>query len=205
MTTSPEYSHEVRIAAMEDWPALLRIHQAALPDSLMARLGPRYALETLYPAATGHEETLTLAAVDEEGPRGFIMLGSRAWTFKKLLAGKKPAILKAMAQRPAHFFSIAGALASSLLRPRFFWEEEPPENSFHLFLIAVDPRIQHKGLGTILLEHGLREAGARFNSRFCLVEARTDSAIRFYLKNGFRRIGREIRAGTAYEKLLRAL
>ena len=205
MTTGPGYSHAFRVAAMDDWPAILHIHQSALPDSLMARLGPAYALETLYPTATLHEDTLTLVAVGEEGPGGFIMLGSRAWTFKRLLAGKKPALLKAMAQRPAHCFSIARALASSLRRPRFFWEEEPPENSFHLFLIAVDPRIQQKGLGTTLLEHGLREAGTRFNSRFCLVEARTDSAIRFYLKNGFRRIGREIRAGTAYEKLLRAL
>ena len=201
----PTLPAEIRAAAPEDWPALLQIHQNALPDSLMARLGPRYALETLYPAATLHEDTLTLAAAGKEGMLGFIMLGSRAWTFNKLLARKKTALLKAMARRPAHIFSIARAVGSSLRRSRFFWEEEPPDNSFHLFLIAVDPRIQQKGFGTTLLEHGLREAETRFNSRFCLVEARTDSAIRFYLKNGFRRIGREIRAGMTYEKLLRTL
>jgi GNAT superfamily N-acetyltransferase len=62
-------------------------------------------------------------------------------------------------------------------------ERVAPEPSWHLRLLGVDPGRQSEGLGTTMLEHGLRRADA--GGHPVLLETFAERTVPFYLRNGF--------------------
>lgn len=65
-----------------------------------------------------------------------------------------------------------------------------PEPHWHLRLLAVDPDHQGAGLGTALLQHGLRQAAASGQS--AVLETFAPRTVPFYLRNGFEVIVDEV-------------
>jgi GNAT superfamily N-acetyltransferase len=73
-----------------------------------------------------------------------------------------------------------------------------PEPHWHLRLLAVEPDRQGEGLGSALLEHGLRRA--RASRHPVLLETVDERTVAFYLRNGFEvvAVGVESTAGLRY-------
>ena len=69
----------------------------------------------------------------------------------------------------------------SVVEPAF--KGDAPEPHWHLRLLGVDPDHQGRGLGTALLEHGLRRADGTGHP--CFLETFSERNVPFYLRNGF--------------------
>ena len=61
--------------------------------------------------------------------------------------------------------------------------EVVPEPHWHLRLLAADPSHQGRGLGAVLLRHGLDRANGTGHS--AVLETFAERAVPFYLRNGF--------------------
>ena len=62
-------------------------------------------------------------------------------------------------------------------------ERAPPEPHWYLRLLGVDPAHHGQGLGSTLLEHGLRRADE--TSQPCYLETFAERNVHFYLRHGF--------------------
>ncbi|MBN2322487.1 MAG: ribosomal protein S18-alanine N-acetyltransferase [Spirochaetes bacterium] len=75
-------------------------------------------------------------------------------------------------------------------QPSFLPVTASLDGIIHLINIAISPSFQHKGLGTLLIEHLFNNAKRR-NAGYCYLEVRPSNAkaIRFYQRSGFFVIG----------------
>jgi ribosomal protein S18 acetylase RimI-like enzyme len=199
-------SDDVRIAdaGPADVPGLAAIHVAALPGDLLPRLGRRYLERGFFPAVLSSPDAFVLKAELDGRLQGFVVFAWRSGRLTTAIGQRRRALLRAVAGRALKDPKLVLDLVRVLGRPRLTLVEplpEPVAEMPELYLIATAPPERGRGLGARLLEVGVeRILSARPR---CLVRTSSPDAKRFYLRHGFRLIGREERGSRGLDLLLR--
>lgn len=189
-----------------DVGVLARMHLMALPQSLVAVLGERYAGAFYRYLAHSRDEIILLERGGESGLDilGACLVSACPETLHRRLALRTPLLLYgllSLTRLPLRSMvkqMFAGAASAPVRQP------EGPE----IILIFTRQAIRGQGLGTRLIgrtEAWLRSLGAE--RLLVKTQDRLDNqAIRFYEKLGFRRIGSIVDLGKSlllFEKLIR--
>lgn len=171
-----------RKAYVSDAADIARLHCQALPNDPATLLGEDFLAKRLYPFLLKDSEA-SLVAVDEENkPIGFAVFSSAKGV-------RLPGLLRQLAQRiVSGVVSIRQALVAVgsvgyfLLRSR-----GKLPNGVELVWIAVDSNWQGRGVGTLLLESGLRTLRCMGHSSVWVKTLySTPQNTQFYRKAGFR-------------------
>jgi glycosyltransferase involved in cell wall biosynthesis/ribosomal protein S18 acetylase RimI-like enzyme len=176
----------VRLARPQDAPALAQLHIHSLPDGFLSSLGERF-LRVFYAALARDKGAITLVADGDEGVVGFAAGAASVGDFYRRFFVRR---------------AIPAAIAAGhhLWRPRMLsraWETaryagdtgDYPEAE--LISIGIADSRRGRGLGRQLLEgvlEGLREKGVQ--EVRVMVGADNESANEFYLRMGFRALGK---------------
>jgi ribosomal protein S18 acetylase RimI-like enzyme len=179
----------VRPMRPEDVPAVVDLHLRAFPGFFLSFLGPRF-LAVLYRSAVELREIALVAAVGDR-ITGFAMGSADPGRFfRRLLRAHQfefaIAALPAVARRPGTALRIARALR----KPS---DAAKPAGTATLLSLAVDPALQTRGQGRLLVRAFSRECGARGAACVDLTTDKfeNDAVNAFYIAVGFR-VGREI-------------
>jgi ribosomal protein S18 acetylase RimI-like enzyme len=176
-----------------------------MPYAFLPRLGTWFLKRAFFPLALDQKVALTLVAEGNEVILSFIVIALNKDEFSKRLKSQKLKIIFALASNFLKDPSVLKNAFQILLNTRLNLEV-PIENLTgisRVVVIATDPRNRGKGVGSILICDGLallREK--RGEGSPCQVEVRSESARRFYERNGFRSIGIEHRGEENYHVLL---
>lgn len=190
----------LRALSRSDSPSVARIHCAAFPNSYLAALGPRtveryYAWQLLGP----HDVTAVGAYLEGE-LAGFCFGGVFRGAMSGFLRRNWAFLLGQVLARPVLWrhalFRKRFGEGVRLLKNHSPWRKRPvdaargrPANSFAILAIAVHPRCQGLGIGSLLVE----ECGAvalrnGFRKMHLTVNSDNQQAIRFYERSGWTRV-----------------
>lgn len=119
---------------------------------------------------------------------GIVELENRSFKFD-LFTRKQYHYLITRANSTAFVLLVGKSIAGSAI---ILWRKG--STKAHLYTIAVDPKLQGRGLGRKLLDRCLKEARQRECDRFSL-EVRADNkpAIALYEKSGYEIVGRAVK------------
>lgn len=174
----------------EDVSAVVAVHLRAFPGFFLSFLGPRF-LSVLYRAAIDLNE-ITLVAVSDGKVAGLVMGSAEPGGFFSKLRRARAlqfayAAIPSVLRRPRAALRVVRALR----KPE---EAGKAAGTATLLSIAVDPAVQSRGLGRLLVRAFLQRAAARGAVRVDLTTDKYDNdpVNTFYRGMGFR-VAREIR------------
>ena len=196
--------HTVRKAEENDVQALIDIQLAALPQSLLAQTGKYFLKKALYPIALNNPDAKAYVITTDTKISGFALYGSTPQLFKQQLSKHKLFLLTSIFLQTGKSFGLLLKCLQTAEKSHTVLKIDPKKQFFHLFLIAVDPLQQGKGIGCQLLNQTLTDSANIYGIDSCLVEARTKQAYDFYKKNGFIDAGHEVRGATKFYKLYKS-
>lgn len=195
----------IRQATTADIPFLAAIHCRALPEDLLPRLGAVFLEREFYPRVLEADDSLTLVA-EEEGnshPCAFAVFAYCSESLTRRVLRRKMAIARYLAPAALKHFSLIREILAHL---KGFRVEMAPGQSIDIrsfpevYLIAVHPSCQGRGLGAAVLRDGLSRV---FREHcFCLAKTSSPRARRFYISNGFSDVGAEYRGKRRLSLLL---
>ena len=201
---------EIRKATPEDIDRISLIHSRALPEAFLPRLGRRFLKRNFYPLALDDDLSICLLAEDKNDVVGFVVLAYNSDLFNKLLQNKssKNEIALSIFLRgfkdPGLYFQAYNILFNS--KDEF---EKISKIAIAdipgIIIIATDPSNQGKGIGSALINEAVDFLNLNGKHTLCRVEGRTTQAIKFYEKNGFKKIGTQQRGKIVYSILIRSL
>jgi ribosomal protein S18 acetylase RimI-like enzyme len=179
----------VRPMRAEDVPAVVDVHLRAFPGFFLSFLGPRF-LTLLYRSAVELDEIALVADVGR-CVTGFVMGTARPrGFFRELLRAHLLefgiAALPAIARQPR----VALRVARAVKKPS---DAQKPPGTATLLSLAVDPELQMRGQGRLLVRAFIDESRSRDAVRVDLTTDKygNDAVNSFYLAMGFR-LDREI-------------
>ncbi|MGH3119366.1 MAG: GNAT family N-acetyltransferase [Gaiellales bacterium] len=185
----PTPTATVRSMHSEDVSAVVAVHLRAFPGFFLSFLGPRF-LSVLYRAAVELDE-ITLVAVSDGKVAGLVMGSAEPGEFFGKLRRARAlqfayAALPSVLRRPGATLRVARALR----KPK---EAGKAAGTATLLSIAVDPALQTRGLGRLLVRAFVQRAAARGAVRVDLTTDKCDNdpVNTFYRGMGFR-VAREI-------------
>lgn len=167
----------------EHIPELVRTHRQALPEDYLPGLGEEFLRNLFFPFLLRTPSTKTLVCLRKARPVGFIVGCHDSHAFLWQLLAYRPVqlvgyIAQASFRNPKIFFKTVETA---------FFGSSPVENILgELFLIAVKPGEQNKGIGRLLVGR-LAEEFSGTEDRFLKVKVacRNTQANQFYEKLGF--------------------
>jgi ribosomal protein S18 acetylase RimI-like enzyme len=195
----------VRRASSEDTGDILAIQQAALPESLLTLSGPSYLQRAFYPIALNHPRARSYVLTVNGNVSGFAFYGNSPGFFRRKLSERKLELMLAIVSRFPQSPGLVLKYLQVARESKIVLNRDPGESLFHLFLIAIAPYNQGKGLGSVLLNNSLRLAASEFGRKQCLLEAKTPQALGFYKRNGFEEVGYETRGPIRFIEMIRQL
>ena len=191
----------IRKATDQDIPYLSSIHMAALPDDLLPRLGTAFLTRCFYPAGIDSKNAFILVNVNAENCIcAFSVFAYDSELFLQAVKRRKFFLFFSMFKTVLASLSFLKEIAIYLRKFRMVLKETDIDLSRfpELYLIATNPEYQGLGLGGELLTEGL----ARLRTEGCLVKTSSTDAKRFYIRHGFREIGKEYRGSRCLSVLL---
>lgn len=192
-------------AQKHDIKSLIDIQCAALPRSFITRCGRYFLRNVMYQVALTNSDVLIYTIRNARRIIGFVIYAKSPLFFKQQLSRKKASLLISISMQlikdPYIFVKCMRMTRTS----RIVDTINLPHNCFYLFLIAVDPEQHSLGYGSKLLDRTLSDAATYYNSKSCIVEARTKESYNFYKKNNFLDVGYELRGGTKFYRLLKKI
>ena len=194
----------VRKAKENDVQAILDIQLAALPQSLLAQSGKYFLKMALYPIALNNPDANAYVIATDTEICGFALYGRTPQLFKEQLSKHKLFLLTSICLQIGKSFGLLVKCLQAAGKSHTVLKIDPNKQFFHLFLIAVDPLQQGKGIGCQLLNQSLTDVANIYGIASCLVEARTREAYNFYNKNCFIDAGHEVRGPTTFYKLYKS-
>ncbi|MCI0625353.1 MAG: GNAT family N-acetyltransferase [Acidobacteria bacterium] len=184
---------QIREAKIEDVNRLAEIHSLALPGDLLPRMGRRFLTGTFYPIVLNSQHAFTLVCTENGSIESFVIFAYHSGELASELKAPKFRILSCLARS---FWRYPGVALQVLtfLGGRVSLDEQigPLEEMAELYSIATHPSAQSRGVGSLLVREGLNRLRAATRGT-CLVKTSSDRARQFYLRLGFRDIGKEIR------------
>lgn len=187
----------------EDVSAVADIHARAMPHALLAGAGKRFVADTLLQFVIESEDAVAHVIEKDGAVLGFSIFDKSPNTISKHLDSCKLKFVRALFSKGPTGIALLIRTLVARFGVRVEWDSCIDEPCFHLFVIAVDPQVHGQGVGGALFDVSCRAAASHFGLENCLVEARTQQAVRFYSKLGFSTVGREFRGRTVYYKLLK--
>ncbi len=175
----------IRPIKTSDIEIIAKIHRAALPLDFCSLLGHDFLLNIYYPQLMLTKDHFGLCAVDSNNQiAGFIFfLKSKDFFqhlffnfFSKLVGlGVRQILNKQFVTQSIGIFTLI-----------FFRSKKKCEEDYELNYIAVAPSCQGIGVGSRLVNEGLKQLAQR-NAALCWVKtlASTTENVNFYKKNGF--------------------
>lgn len=182
-----------RVMTAADLDAVVRVHQLAFRGFFLDRMGPAF-LRAYYSSVLIYDKSIALVAEGANGVVegfvvGFIEPGEFYQHFREQRLKLLPVILLSLIRRPSLLMNILrnGARVHQVAVHHDSIECE-------LSSIASSQRI--RGAGSLLLHNFVDEVKLRGVERISLTtdEFDNDRVNSFYLRHGFRAIGRELRA-----------
>lgn len=182
---------QVRPAGPQDAAALADIHSAALPDDVLPRLGRNFLQNVFYPLVLGHGDTDCIVAGDGPCPDGLLVLARAPQALTAALAVRRHRILAALVCQGWRAAPLAlDMLCAARGRVRELnVAVETYRQAWEIYILAVHPRAQGRGLGSALVAAAL----ARLAAPLLIVKTASETAKGFYEGNGFRPAGLEQR------------
>ncbi|MCF7975671.1 MAG: GNAT family N-acetyltransferase [Phycisphaerae bacterium] len=184
---------------------ILAIQQASLPESLLTLSGATYLTKVLYPLVLNHHNAKSYVLTVDKIVRGFAFYGNSPTFCSRELGRKKIQLMQAIITQFPRSPNLVLKYIQILRKSRMILDRDPGDSLFHLFLLAIAPQDQSKGLGSVLLNTSLKLAASEFALWQCLLETQTTQALCFYKKNGFEEIGYETRGSRRFVKMIRHL
>jgi hypothetical protein len=189
----------IRDARESDVPQLVDIHQAALPDDFLPRLGHKFLATIFFPLVLNTSAIRVLVLENKQSILSVMILSRSSSSLTKLLLSKKVqvglALLNALIKNPAIFFEMISHLCG--VKRQFL---APYRHNFKLdseiWLIATRPEDQGKGYGAMILDHALPV------DEKIVAKTSSKEAESFYRKFGFIPIGTEARGSRSLQILL---
>ena len=183
----------IRLACPADIPRLVEIHRSALPDDFLPRLGGRFLSRVFFPNALQSNQAFTLLFEGGGQAQAFVIFATNSRSFtcelKRARLAVAVSLIRNLWRDPLLWLDAARLTRGSQIQltapvERFF---ERPE----LYLIAVDPACQGRGMGSALVREGLRML--RDAHTYCVVRTSSARARSFYRALDFRDLGTELR------------
>lgn len=187
---TPSQTVTVRSMRPDDVPAVVALHLRAFPGFFLSFLGPRF-LSVLYRAAVELDE-ISLVAVADGKVAGLVMGSAHPGGFFRRLRQAR-ALQFAYAALPSVLRHPESALrvARALRKPE---QARKAAGTATLMSLAVDPALQARGLGRLLVSSFVQRAASRGAVSVDLTTDKydNDAVNAFYRGMGFR-VAREIR------------
>lgn len=188
----------MRTARPEDAGALARIYGLALPGDVAARFGNRYLTTHFFPELIASPHGRIVVAEGPKGIEGFCILATDPAAMNSAVKSRPVAAALAIAMASLRDPLIVRDIWSSLFRVRTEFDRLPGRNYAEIYLMAIDPQAQGKGLGRVLIETVLRNL-----PHGCIAKTSSEAAAAFYSRAGFATIGREWRGKRTFQILFR--
>jgi GNAT superfamily N-acetyltransferase len=187
-----------------DWADLAALHRECLPDSLVSRLGHRYA-EAFYRYASRSADERIFVKRDAGRIIGACVVSLRPETLTRRLAFGTPLLWSAFlgVLRP----SVAGSLVMSLRPATIEAPVDLPHSLPKILLIFTSARVRSRGAGSALLADCERCLAARGHGRYLVqtIDDEANAALRFYARNGFVERGRCVEQGRRFRILMKEI
>lgn len=185
----------IRLAHQNDIARIVEIHSESLPHDLLPLLGSRFLRGTFYPFVFAEAANAFIVVGGDEQVDAFAVFVLQASAFTKKLSARKTDLFIALASRiflsPSIIFQILSVRQNQRMESQFSNDEicRFPE----IYVAATHPDKQGKGIGTAVIQEGLKMLLARQNTGNCIVKTSSNRASNFYKKIGFVEIGSLLR------------
>lgn len=205
MTSAAEARDAVEVVRVDEPDAALvasvvRVHRDAFPRSALTVLGPEMTRRYYRSLWSGPHDSVTLVARDgSDRLLGFLVGGTFRGSTIGFLSAQRTALVGAVLRNPR---ALASPVVWRRIGPalRLLWErrggrgapgpERPaavPPASFGVLSVAVDPALQRRGIGGLLLDDAIAVARDSGYASVHLTADEGPSAEPFYLRRGFGR------------------
>ncbi|HNN06854.1 MAG TPA: GNAT family N-acetyltransferase [Leptospiraceae bacterium] len=188
----------IRMACLEDSEALTEIHCSALPDDLLPKLGKKYIKNVYYSKVLKSKYAITMLLEKGEIPVSFVTFTLEPEKLLIEIKKQKIALLLALIKNSFSQPGIVPSLWNNMNTKTHFDGNINPVDFPELFFIASVPDQQGKGLGKMLIKKGLQELEHISEKPGCIVKTSSESAFRFYIREGFKEIGYEMRGSRKF-------
>ncbi len=169
-------------SAFRDYPILLWLNRSQDERARYARCLMRKALEY------GLRYGAVFSDVSISGVSIWLPPGNTTMTFGRIVKSGYLYVPFTLGLTNAIRFISFNAAAEEIHKARL------PGAHWYLLAIGVDPSLQHAGIGTALIEHGVQCADSQRLP--CYLETHVESNIKYFEKHGFRLTeGRELFKG----------
>ena len=202
------YEIVIRKAISSDIQSIVRIHRDSLPYSLLPRLGEKFLRKKFYPLILDSDNALLLVKEQQGKVVGFALFVFKSHLMTKEIMRHKISLSIAVIKKFFSDFRILFAALRKLRGPKIILNkgreytpivedqitvmDEMPE----LYTLAVSSDFRNRGFGRELTEKGLSILREK-NHPKCIVKTASYLAHDFFLKSGFRDIGKEFRGDGA--------
>ena len=186
----------IRKAKDSDIESLVKIHRDSLPHSLLPRLGEKFLREKFYPLILNSDNALLLVKELKGEVVGFALFAYNGNLLTKEIMKHKISLGTALIKKVFSDFKILSAALRRLKAPRTIVEKQVPaiDEIPEFYVLAVSSNFRNKGIGSKLTEKGLSMLREK-NQTKCIAKPASYVAHNFFLKLGFRDIGKEVREG----------
>lgn len=175
----------IRLIETSDIEIIAKIHRAALPLDFCSLLGHDFLLNIYYPQLMLAKDHFGLCAVDSNNQiAGFIFFLKGKNFFQHLFFNYFLKLVGLGMRQILNKQFIAQSI--SIFALLFLRAQKPQEKDYELNYIAINPDYQGKGIGSRLINEGLKQLTEK-NASLCWVKTLTITSEnrKFYEKNGF--------------------
>lgn len=182
--------YEVKIASLNELNDIALIHLQTIDIGILPKLGENYLKKIFYPKIINNKYVLPYILKDiNDKTIGIAIFLQNNSLFKVL--GIKTSLLsflyvvRLLCKTPVCIFDVI-QIFNPLNKINKFIEKQKNIN-IELFIFAISPQYQNKGLGTILLKESLKLITCRFvNNITVFVKTHSELATKLYKKLGFK-------------------
>ncbi|PKO04174.1 MAG: hypothetical protein CVU41_18405 [Chloroflexi bacterium HGW-Chloroflexi-3] len=204
---------DIRTVTDDDLIEISRIHLAAFPESALTKLGAEAVHRYYHWQLHGPHDCFAIATFGENQTLGFCFGGVFRGALGGFLQKNKKFLFWRVLLRPWLLFNeiFRERLKTAFRSLRIFPTKKKvkktsilsnPVSSFSILSIAVDPAIQTKGVGKVLMKAVEEEAIRQGYDRIHLtVHPSNTNAIQFYLRVGWIKNEEDPWAGVMYKIL----
>ncbi len=188
----------IRSLTIEDCPDVAKLHQRAFPVSALSKLGKDAVCRYYEWQVTGPHDCLSVGAFQDTEMVGFVIAGVFHGALSGFIYKNRGFLILQVISRPwlalNPIFFDRLRLGLRILNPkqsnaRLETTSPIQPKTFGILAVAVDPEVQRKGIGQLLMECSENAARKRNFTRMGLSVAPDNiQALRFYENNGWKKI-----------------